>query len=581
MRVVIFGGAGFVGLNIVEALLRAGNHVTAFDINPIPPAALAFFESLPGQLLAVEGDIRDAGIARAAIGAGTDAVILGAAVTAGSAREAAEPTRIMAVNLGALVPLLERAREVGVQRIVNLSSVAAYGQATRDKSMLEEQDATWPVSLYAISKLASEQILARLAALWRLDACSLRLSTVFGPWEHDTGNRDSLSPPLQVMRAAFNGAPALLPRDSRRDWIYAPDVAAGVIATLQAKEVNRVYNLTGTTMWSLLDWGPVDLGLAAGLPMPSHRDARDADHRAPFCGRSPANVAGSAHGRGGLVCSLRARRIGQTLRALVVGASYIRRRGGMRLDGQVAIVTGGGSGIGRASALRFAEVGAKVAIVDRDADRSDETLALIVARGGEAMALHSDVSAAARAKWDAEAVLTRFGRIDVLMTAAGYSCGGTVLTTAPEDWDAVIATNLSGTWLWCRAVIPAMQAQKHGVIVTVASQLAVAGGANNSAYIAAKGAILSLTRTMALDFAKDGIRINALVPGAVDTPMLARGFNRHADPEAAKATSMARHALKRFGRVEELAEAALYLASAASSFTTGTALASDGGWLAG
>ena len=253
----------------------------------------------------------------------------------------------------------------------------------------------------------------------------------------------------------------------------------------------------------------------------------------------------------------------------------------MRLDGQVAIVTGGGSGIGQASALRFAEVGAKVAIVDRNADGANETHARILAAGGDAFALNSDVSVAARAEADAEAVLARFGRIDVLMTAAGFSCGGTVLTTAPEDWDAVIATNLGGTWLWCRAVIPVMQAQKQGTIVTVASQLASAGGANNSAYIASKGAILSLTRTMALDFAKDGIRVNALVPGAVDTPMLARGFMRQADPEAAKAASLARHALQRFGRAEELAEAALYLASAASAFTTGTTLASDGGWLAG
>ncbi|MBY0610885.1 MAG: SDR family oxidoreductase [Beijerinckiaceae bacterium] len=253
----------------------------------------------------------------------------------------------------------------------------------------------------------------------------------------------------------------------------------------------------------------------------------------------------------------------------------------MRLDGQVAIVTGGGSGIGRASALRFAEVGARVAIVDRDGEGADETLRLVRAGGGEAIALHSDVGVAAQAEADAQTVLERFGRIDVLMTAAGFSCGGTVLTTAPEDWDAVITTNLGGTWLWSRAVIPAMQAQKRGSIVTVASQLAIAGGANNSAYIAAKGAVLSLTRTMALDFARDGIRINALVPGAIDTPMLARGFARNADPEAAKAASLARHALRRFGRVEELAEAALFLASAASSFSTGTALASDGGWLAG
>ncbi|MBY0610886.1 MAG: NAD(P)-dependent oxidoreductase [Beijerinckiaceae bacterium] len=266
MRVVIFGAAGFVGLNIVEALMTAGHHVAAFDLNPIPPAALALFKRLPGQLVVMEGDIRDAAIAREAIGTGTDAIILGAAVTAGPAREAAEPERIMAVNLGALIPLLERAKEIGVRRVVNLSSVAAYGQAARDKLLLEEQDAAFPVSLYAISKLASEQVLARLCALWGLSACSLRLSTVFGPWEHDTGHRDSLSPPYQIMRAALDGEPALLPRNSRRDWVYAPDVAAGVSAVLHSHEASHmVYNLTGSAVWSLLDWGCVIAQLRPGF----------------------------------------------------------------------------------------------------------------------------------------------------------------------------------------------------------------------------------------------------------------------------------------------------------------------------
>jgi NAD(P)-dependent dehydrogenase (short-subunit alcohol dehydrogenase family) len=155
-----------------------------------------------------------------------------------------------------------------------------------------------------------------------------------------------------------------------------------------------------------------------------------------------------------------------------------------------------------------------------------------------------------------------------------------VLTTSPEDWDAVFRTNVGGTWLWARAVIPAMQEEGGGSIITTASQLALAGGARSSAYIAAKGAILSLTRTMALDFAEDGIRVNAVVPGAIDTPMLARGWGRNADPEAAKAKSRARHAMGRFGRPEEVAEAVLFLASNASAFTTGTTLAVDGGWLA-
>ena len=177
-------------------------------------------------------------------------------------------------------------------------------------------------------------------------------------------------------------------------------------------------------------------------------------------------------------------------------------------------------------------------------------------------------------------IIARRGQLDVLMTSAGFSCGGTVVTTAPEDWDAVFRTNVGGTWLWARAAIPQMQKQGKGSIITLASQLAIAGGKGNSAYIAAKGAIISLTRTMAVDFATDGIRVNAIAPGAIDTPLLRRSFARHADPEPVREASRNRHAMKRFGLAEEVAQTALHLASDASSFTTGTVMPVDGGWLA-
>ena len=154
-----------------------------------------------------------------------------------------------------------------------------------------------------------------------------------------------------------------------------------------------------------------------------------------------------------------------------------------------------------------------------------------------------------------------------------------MLTTDPTDWDAVFRTNVGGTWLWSRAAVPEMQRQGNGSIITLASQLAIAGGKGNSAYIAAKGAIISLTRTMALDFATDGIRVNAIAPGAIDTPMLRRSFARDADPEPVREASRNRHAMKRFGKAEEVAEAALHLASDVSSFTTGTVMVVDGGWL--
>ena len=252
----------------------------------------------------------------------------------------------------------------------------------------------------------------------------------------------------------------------------------------------------------------------------------------------------------------------------------------MRLKGRTAIVTGAGSGIGRASAVLFAREGAFVALVDRDRAGLQQTLAAIEGANGEASVHVGDVGDAEFAKAAVAEIVARYGRLDVLVTAAGFSCGGTVLTTDPTDWDAVFRTNVGGTWLWSRAAVPQMQRQGNGSIITLASQLAIAGGSGNSAYIAAKGAIISLTRTIAVDFATDGIRVNAIAPGAIDTPLLRRSFARHADPEPVREVSRNRHAMKRFGRAEEVAETALHLASDASSFTTGTVMVVDGGWLA-
>jgi len=252
----------------------------------------------------------------------------------------------------------------------------------------------------------------------------------------------------------------------------------------------------------------------------------------------------------------------------------------MRLKDRIAVVTGAGSGIGRASALLFAREGALVALVDRDEAGMNETLQAVRDAKGQGSAHHGDVGDGDFAKATVEEIVSRHGRLDVLMTAAGWSCGGTVVTTDPSDWDAVFRTHIGGTWLWARAAVPQMQRQGKGSIVTIASQLAIAGGRGNSAYIAAKGAIISLTRTMAVDFATDGIRVNAIAPGAIETPMLKRSFARHDDAEAVRETSRNRHAMRRFGHAEEVAEAALYLASDAPSFTTGTVMAVDGGWLA-
>ncbi|MCA3593592.1 MAG: SDR family oxidoreductase [Methylobacterium sp.] len=250
-----------------------------------------------------------------------------------------------------------------------------------------------------------------------------------------------------------------------------------------------------------------------------------------------------------------------------------------KLAGRVAVITGGASGIGLASATRFVAEGASVVLVDRD----DAALSVALANlpSHSTMAIVGDVSAETAVSQHADAVLERFGRIDILLAAAGFSTGTSVPDTVLDAWHAVIGTNLTGTFLWCRAVLGPMRAQRAGSIILVGSQLAFAGGRANAAYLASKGAIVSLAQTMAVDHAAEGIRVNVLVPGAIDTPLLARAFARATDPEAVKARSISRHPLGRLGQAEEVAAAALFLASDESSFTTGSCLRVDGGWLAG
>lgn len=255
MSVVILGGAGFVGLNVAEALLASGRDVTIFDLHGLPAAVQRVLERLPGRLDLVLGDVTDTDALARAIVPGVDALVLGAAITANAAREARDPQTILRVNL-AQAPALELARDAGVRRVMNLSSAAAYGAAGGREPRLDEDVPADPVGLYAITKLASERIVARLGSLWGLDVVSLRLSGVFGPWERATGVRDTPSPHSQIVALAESRRPALLDRPGLRDWIYAPDVAEAVIRVIDAERLaHPLYNVSSPAIWPVLDWG--------------------------------------------------------------------------------------------------------------------------------------------------------------------------------------------------------------------------------------------------------------------------------------------------------------------------------------
>ena len=239
----------------------------------------------------------------------------------------------------------------------------------------------------------------------------------------------------------------------------------------------------------------------------------------------------------------------------------------MQLDGKMAIVTGAASGIGQAVATSFLRAGAAVLAVDLVAEGIPAGCRICLA----------DVTDEAAAN----AAVARLDRVDVLVTAAGISTGKMAGDTSLAEFQRVFAVNVTGTFLWVRACLRPMLAQGQGSIVTIASQLARAGGRNNAAYVASKGAVAALTRSVAVDYAMAGIRANAVLPGAIDTPMLARSMARSPDPAAAAERSRARHPMQRFGRAEEVAQSVLHLASDASGFVTGIELPVDGGWLAG
>ncbi|HEY3249165.1 MAG TPA: glucose 1-dehydrogenase [bacterium] len=248
----------------------------------------------------------------------------------------------------------------------------------------------------------------------------------------------------------------------------------------------------------------------------------------------------------------------------------------MRLKDKVALITGAASGIGRTAAMLFAEQGAAVVIADVTERAGADAAQAITAAGGRAAFIRTDVTNAADVEAMVRFAVQRFGGLHVLYNNAGIfhpDDGGTV-ETAEAIWDRVIGINLKGVWLGCKYGIPAMLASGGGSIINVASFVALVGAATAQiAYTASKGGVLSMTREIAVEYARKGIRANALCPGPIETPMLAELLS---DPER-RARRLVHIPIGRFGHAEEIARVALWLASDESSLVTGAALVADGG----
>src|SRR6266567_6019598 len=249
----------------------------------------------------------------------------------------------------------------------------------------------------------------------------------------------------------------------------------------------------------------------------------------------------------------------------------------MRLKEKVALITGGTSGIGEATALLFAAEGAKVAITGRNEQRGAAVAGRMKERGGNALFLRADVSQANDCKRAVEETLRTFGRLDILFNNAGVFYPKTALECSEREWDEQIDVNLKGTFLMSKCVLPAMIAQHGGVIINNSSGWGIVGGDHAVAYCASKGGVVLLTKAMAIDHGRQGIRVNCICPGDVETPMLPADAKMRGLNWKDYIAGCANRPLGRVGTVEEIAKAVLFLASDDSSFMTGAALVVDGG----
>ena len=251
---------------------------------------------------------------------------------------------------------------------------------------------------------------------------------------------------------------------------------------------------------------------------------------------------------------------------------------GMTFTGQVALVTGAGAGIGQATALAFAGEGLKVVVADRDVAGGEDTVAQIKAAGGSAIFLGCDVTVEAQVKQLMEQTISTYGRLDYAFNNAGIEIEqGRLADGTLDEFDAIMGVNVKGVWLCMKHQIPLLLAQGGGAIVNTASVAGLGAAPKMSIYSASKHAVIGLTKSAAIEYAKKRIRVNAVCPAVIDTAMFRRAYE--ADPRKAEFAA-AMHPVGRIGKVEEVANAVLYLCCDGAAFTTGHALAVDGGALA-
>jgi NAD(P)-dependent dehydrogenase (short-subunit alcohol dehydrogenase family) len=253
----------------------------------------------------------------------------------------------------------------------------------------------------------------------------------------------------------------------------------------------------------------------------------------------------------------------------------------MHLTGKVALITGGASGIGRATMLLFARRGAAVSVVDLDEAGAQAVAQQVVAQGGQAIVVRCDVSLAADCQRAVQQTVDRLGGLDILFNNAGIIRRASVLDTTEEEWDRVMAVNVKSIFLMSKHAIPVMAQAGGGVIINTGSGWGLVGGRDAVSYCASKGAVVNMTRAMALDHSRQNIRVNCICPGDTDTSMLRDEARQLGESDEHFLAKAADRPLQRIGRPEDIAQAALYLASDASSFVTGATLVVDGGGLAG